>query len=82
MEKEVKADWNKIPDLAKISTITAILAIIFVILSFLVGIWWDAFPTGKCFLTGLVIFLVSGWIIRVTVLDKNGDIEEKFRKEI
>ena len=79
-KEEITADWDKVPYITKVFTLIVISSALIMILSIIIGIWWEAFPTSKPFLTGLVLFAISLWLIRTEVLDEDGDIKEEYRK--
>jgi MFS superfamily sulfate permease-like transporter len=79
-KQEVKTDWGKVPTVTKVFTLIAALALIFMFISTIITIWSDTYPGFKAFLTGLVIFAVSAWIVRTDVLDEDGEIKEKYKK--
>jgi hypothetical protein len=79
-KEEVKADWDKVPQITKAFTFIAVISLLTMVLSVIIDIWWEAFPGFKVFLTGLVIFAVSAWLVRSDVLDENGDIKDKYKK--
>ena len=78
---EIRVDWDKVPQITKILIAVVAFSFIFIILSIIIGIWWDAFPTAKLVLTGTVIFFVSAWIVRADVLDDYAEIKVKYRKK-
>lgn len=80
MSKEITADWNKIPYITKVFTLIAMASALIMILSIIIGIWWEAFPGSKLFLTGLLLFVVSVYLVRTDTLDEDGNIKEKYRK--
>jgi xanthine/uracil permease len=80
MKEEIKADWTKVPLIQKIFVALAALSVLFIIISLIVGIWSESYPAFKSILTGLIIFIVSAWLVRTDILDENGDVKEIFRK--
>lgn len=81
MKKEIKTDWEKVPLISKIFVCLAGLSLLFIIISLIVGIWSESYSAFKSILTGLIIFIVSDWLVRADILDENGDTKEIFRKK-
>lgn len=80
MKKETKVDWDKVHFSTKIFSIISMIAMLFVFISILIGIWLPPYPTLKAVATGVVIFIIGAGIVRIDILDENGDIKERFIK--
>ena len=80
MKKEVKVDWSKVNLITKFFAILSAISLLFIITSLIIGIWCESFPAYKCFLTGILMFLIGGWVVRTNCLDENGDVKEKLIK--
>lgn len=80
-KQEVKVSWDKVPTATKVFTLIAALTLIFMVISTIITIWSNTYPGFKAFLTGLVIFAVSAWFVRSDVLDEDGEIKDKYKKD-
>jgi len=84
-DKEIKVDWDKVHALEPgLMTFMYILAFsgLAIVGSILIGIWYAPFPTFKCVLTFAIIFAINARVVRTSILDSEGEIKKKFRKEV